>query len=73
VGEITLVFGKRGALGGGGPGRKHLHEQSEISNNEVVMFFDPTKLVYEVKSSSWTNVGGEDQEDTYSELRLAML
>jgi hypothetical protein len=23
------------------------------------MLFDPTKLVYEVKSSSWTNVGDE--------------
>jgi hypothetical protein len=30
-----------------------------MSNNEVVMLFDPVKLVYEVKSSSRTNVGGE--------------
>jgi hypothetical protein len=43
----------------GGPARKHLLEQCEISTNEVVMLFDPTKLVYEVKSSSQTNVGGE--------------
>jgi hypothetical protein len=34
-------------------------EQSEISNNEVAMLFNPTKLVYEVKSSRWTNVGDE--------------
>jgi hypothetical protein len=37
---------------GGGPGRKHLLEQSERSNNEVTTIFDPAKLVYEVKSSS---------------------
>jgi hypothetical protein len=43
----------------GGPGRKYILEQAEISNNEVVMLFDSVKLVYEVKSSSWTNVGGE--------------
>jgi hypothetical protein len=36
----------------GEPGRKHLLEQSEILNNEVAAFFDPVKLVYEVKSSS---------------------
>jgi hypothetical protein len=41
------------------PGREHLLKQCEISTNEVVMLFDPTKLVYEVKSSSWTNAGGE--------------
>jgi hypothetical protein len=40
-------------------GRKYLLEQSEISNNEVVALFDPVKLVYKVKSSSQTNVGGE--------------
>jgi hypothetical protein len=39
--------------------RKHLLEQCEISTNEVVMLFDLTRLVYEVKSSSQTNVGGE--------------
>jgi hypothetical protein len=71
VGESTLVSGKRGALGG--PGRKYLLEQGEISNNEVVVLFDHVKLVYEVKLSSWTNVGGEDHDDAYSELRLAML
>jgi hypothetical protein len=43
----------------GEPGRKHLLEQSEISTNKVAMLFDPVKLVYEVKSSSWTNVDGE--------------
>jgi hypothetical protein len=43
----------------GEPSRKHLLEQGEISNNEVAILFDPAKLVYEVKSSSWTNVGGE--------------
>jgi hypothetical protein len=43
----------------GQPGRKHLLEQCEISTNEVVMLFDPVTLVYEVKSSSWMNVGGE--------------
>jgi hypothetical protein len=36
----------------GQPDRKHLLEQSKISTNEVVMLFDPTKLVYEVKSLS---------------------
>jgi hypothetical protein len=43
----------------GEPARKHLLEQCEISTNEVVVLFDPAKLVYEVKSSSRTNVGGE--------------
>ena len=43
----------------GGPGRKHLLEQGEISNDEVAAMFDPAKLVYEVKSSSRTNIGGE--------------
>jgi hypothetical protein len=43
----------------GEPGRKYLLEQGEISNNEVVVLFDPVKLVYEVKSSRQTNVGGE--------------
>jgi hypothetical protein len=43
----------------GEPSSKHLLELGEISNNEVAMLFDPTKLVYEVKSSSWTNVGDE--------------
>jgi hypothetical protein len=43
----------------GEPARKHLLEQGEISNNEIIMLFDPVKLVYEVKSSSRTNVGGE--------------
>jgi hypothetical protein len=43
----------------GGPARKHLLEQCEISTNEVVVLFDPARLVYEVKSSSRTNVGGE--------------
>jgi hypothetical protein len=58
VGESTATTSKRGMLGGG-LGRKYLLEQGEISNNEVVMLFDPTKLVYEIKSSSRTNVGGE--------------
>jgi hypothetical protein len=40
-------------------GRKHLLEQCEISTNEVVMLFDPLKLVYEVKSLSRTNADGE--------------
>jgi hypothetical protein len=39
--------------------RKYLLEQAEISNNEVVVLFDPAKLVCEVKSSSRTSVGGE--------------
>jgi hypothetical protein len=43
----------------GEPGRKHLLEQSEISTNNVVVLFDPMKLMYEVKSSSRTNIGGE--------------
>jgi hypothetical protein len=43
----------------GEPERKYLLEQAEISNNEVVVLFDPMKLVYEVKSSSRTSVGGE--------------
>jgi hypothetical protein len=34
----------------GEPGRKQLLEQGEISNNEVVVLFDPVKLVYKVKS-----------------------
>jgi hypothetical protein len=36
----------------GQPDRKHLLKQSKISTNEVVMLFDPAKLVYEVKSLS---------------------
>jgi hypothetical protein len=43
----------------GQPGRKHLLEQCEISTNEVAMLFDPVKLVYEIKSSNRTNIGGE--------------
>jgi hypothetical protein len=43
----------------GEPGRRHLLEQCEISTNKVVVLFDPTNLVYEVKSSSQTNVSGE--------------
>jgi hypothetical protein len=43
----------------GEPGRKHLLEQGEISKNEVILLFDPTKLVYEVKSSRRINVDGE--------------
>jgi hypothetical protein len=43
----------------GEPTRKHLLEQCEISTNEVVVLFDLAKLVYEVKSSSRTNVSGE--------------
>jgi hypothetical protein len=43
----------------GEPARKHLLEQCEISTNEVAMLSDPVKLVYEVKSSSQTNVRGE--------------
>jgi hypothetical protein len=39
--------------------RKYLLEQADISNNEVVVLFDPAKLVYKVKSSSRTSVGGE--------------
>jgi hypothetical protein len=58
VGESTTVSGKKGALGAGA-GRKHLLEQGEISNNGVVVFFDLVKVVYEVKSSSQTNVDGE--------------
>jgi hypothetical protein len=57
VGESTVVSGKRRVLGE--HGRKHLLERGNISNNEVVELFDPVKLVYDVKSSSWTNVGGE--------------
>jgi hypothetical protein len=34
----------------GEPGRKQLLKQGEISNNEVVVLFDPVKLVYKVKS-----------------------
>jgi hypothetical protein len=40
-------------------------KQREISTNEFAMLFDPMKLVYEVKSSSRTNVGVRYQEDTY--------
>jgi hypothetical protein len=49
----------KGECWGGGPARKHLLEQCEISTNEVVVLFDPARLVYEVKSSSRMNVGGE--------------
>jgi hypothetical protein len=41
------------------PGRRHILEQCEISINEIVVLFDPVKLVYEVKSSNRTNVSGE--------------
>jgi hypothetical protein len=57
VGERTAVSSKRGTLGE--LGRKYLLEETNISNNEVVVLFDPAKLVYEVKSSSRTSVGGE--------------
>jgi hypothetical protein len=40
-------------------GKKQLCEQDEISGNKVAALFDPTKLMYEVKSSSRTNIGGE--------------
>jgi hypothetical protein len=43
----------------GEPERRYLLEHAEMSNNEVVVLFDPAKLVYEVKSSSRTSVGGE--------------
>jgi hypothetical protein len=43
----------------GEPRRKHHFVQGKISNNEVVMLFDPVKLLYEVKSSSQTNVYGQ--------------
>jgi hypothetical protein len=46
-------------LSQGEPKRKYLFKQAKISNNEVVVLFDPVKLVYEVKSSSRTSVGGE--------------
>jgi hypothetical protein len=36
----------------GEPARKYLLKQCEISTNEVVVLFDPTRLVYEGKSSS---------------------
>jgi hypothetical protein len=53
VEQSTIVYSKRRALeGGGGPARKHILEQCEISTNDVVMLFDPARLVYEVKSSS---------------------
>jgi hypothetical protein len=58
VGENTQHSSKRGALRGGGAGRKHLLEQAKISNKEVAAIFDPVKLVYQVKSSSRTNIGG---------------
>jgi hypothetical protein len=57
VGESTVVSGKRGTLGE--PKRKYLLEQAEISNSEVDVLFDHMKLVYEVKSSSQTSVGGK--------------
>jgi hypothetical protein len=56
----TLAKGER--LGGRGAGRKLLLEQGKISNIEVSTIFDLAKLVYEVKSSSWTNIGGEVSE-----------
>jgi hypothetical protein len=51
----SLAKGKRW----GEPSRKHILEQSEISTNEVDMIFDPAKLVYDVNSSSRTNISGE--------------
>jgi hypothetical protein len=57
VEQSTVVYSKRSALGE--PARKHLLEQCEISTNEVVVLFDPVRFVYEVKSSSRTNVDGE--------------
>jgi hypothetical protein len=44
------IYGTRRALGE--PIRKHLLEQCEISTNEVVVLFDPMRLMYEVMSSS---------------------
>jgi hypothetical protein len=49
----------KGERWGGGHERKYLLEQVDISNNEVAVLFDHVKLVYEVKSSSRTSVGGE--------------
>jgi hypothetical protein len=43
----------------GEPRKKQLREQAEIPGNEVATLFDPTKLLYEVKSSSRMNIGGE--------------
>jgi hypothetical protein len=43
----------------GEPARKHILEQCDISTNEVAVLFNLTRLVYEVKSSSRTNVDGE--------------
>jgi hypothetical protein len=51
------VYGKRGVLRA--TYQKRLLEQCEISTYEVVVLFDTAKLVYEVKSSSWMNVGDE--------------
>jgi hypothetical protein len=48
---------------GGNPEEKHLLKQGEISNNEVAAIFDPAKFVYQVKSSCWTNIGGEVSEE----------
>jgi hypothetical protein len=58
-GRKHVSLWQRGSVGGGEPDRKHFLEQGEISTNEVVALFDLAKLVYEVKLSSRTNVGGE--------------
>jgi hypothetical protein len=60
-GRKHVTLWQKGGIGGE-PGTKHLLEPGEISNNEVAMLFDPVKLVYEVKSSCRTNVGGEVPE-----------
>jgi hypothetical protein len=43
----------------GEPGKKQLHEKAKIYGNDVAALFDPTKLVYKVKSSNRTNIDGE--------------
>jgi hypothetical protein len=65
----TLAKGERW----GESGRKHLLEQSEISNNKVATIFDSTKLVYQVKSSNRLILVVRYLEDAYFMWRLEML
>ena len=37
----------------------HLEKQGDLSGNQVAILFDPTKYVYDVRSASRTNIGGE--------------
>ena len=48
----------------------HLDKQGEVSNSQVPILFDPTKYVYDVRSASRTNIGGERFMRLYTNTNL---